>query len=73
VRLAPGFIKVDMSTIRDISAHPPRLALVSSSLGFAADIGATVVADGVETGPENRDAGGNDPQGLQGLFNGVAG
>lgn len=49
---APDFIKVDMSTIRDISAHPPRLALVSSFLGFAADIGATVVSDGVETEPE---------------------
>jgi EAL domain-containing protein (putative c-di-GMP-specific phosphodiesterase class I)/DNA-binding NarL/FixJ family response regulator len=49
VRLAPDLIKVDMSTLREMSADPTSREPVSSFIGFAFDIGAMVVADGVET------------------------
>lgn len=49
VRLAPNLIKVDMSTLRETSADPAGHEPVSSIIGFAVDIGAAVVADGVET------------------------
>jgi EAL domain-containing protein (putative c-di-GMP-specific phosphodiesterase class I)/DNA-binding NarL/FixJ family response regulator len=47
-RLAPDLIKVDMSTLREMSAAPTGNEPVSSAIGFAFDIGAMVVADGVE-------------------------
>ena len=52
VRLAPEFIKLDMSVTRDVGTDPTRQALVASYLRFAADIGSTVVAKGVETARE---------------------
>jgi EAL domain-containing protein (putative c-di-GMP-specific phosphodiesterase class I)/DNA-binding NarL/FixJ family response regulator len=52
VRLAPDLIKVDMSTLREISTDPTGHEPVSSFIGFAFDIGAMVVADGVETEQE---------------------
>jgi EAL domain-containing protein (putative c-di-GMP-specific phosphodiesterase class I) len=47
--LAPDLIKVDMSILRQMSADPTGHQPVSSLIGFAFDIRATVVADGVET------------------------
>jgi EAL domain-containing protein (putative c-di-GMP-specific phosphodiesterase class I)/DNA-binding NarL/FixJ family response regulator len=52
VRLAPDLIKVDMSMLREMSADPTSHEPVSSFIGFAFDIGAMVVADGVETEQE---------------------
>ena len=52
VRLAPDLIKVDMSLLREMSADPTSHELVSSFIGLAFDIGAMVVADGVETEQE---------------------
>jgi EAL domain-containing protein (putative c-di-GMP-specific phosphodiesterase class I)/DNA-binding NarL/FixJ family response regulator len=52
VRIAPELIKLDMSVTRDVSTDPTRQALVASYLRFAADIGATLVAKGVETARE---------------------
>ena len=52
VRLAPELIKLDMSVTRDVGTDPTRQALVASYLRFAADIGSTVVAKGVETARE---------------------
>jgi EAL domain-containing protein (putative c-di-GMP-specific phosphodiesterase class I) len=51
VRLAPDLIRVDMWTLREMSADPTGEP-VSSLIGFAIDIGATVVADGVEAEQE---------------------
>jgi len=51
-RLAPDLIKVDMSTLREMSADRTVHESVSSIIRFAIDIGATVVADGVETEQE---------------------
>ena len=52
VTLAPDLIRVDMSTLREMSADPTGHEPVSSLVGLAIDIGATVVADGVETEQE---------------------
>lgn len=52
VRLAPDLVTVDMSTLREMSADPTVHEPVSSVIEFAFDIGATVVADGVETDQE---------------------
>ena len=49
VRLAPHLIKVDVSTLREMTADPAGHEPVSSIIGFASDTGAAVVADGVET------------------------
>jgi EAL domain-containing protein (putative c-di-GMP-specific phosphodiesterase class I)/CheY-like chemotaxis protein len=51
-RLAPDLIKVDMSTLRQMSADSTGHEPVTSLIGFAFDIGATVVAEGVETEQE---------------------
>ncbi len=51
-RLAPDLITVEMSTLREMSADATGHEPVSSIIGFALDIGATVVADGVETDQE---------------------
>jgi EAL domain-containing protein (putative c-di-GMP-specific phosphodiesterase class I)/ActR/RegA family two-component response regulator len=53
VRLAPNLITVEMSTLREVSAGSTgHDEPVSSIIEFAFDIGATVVADGVETDDE---------------------
>jgi len=52
VKLAPDLIKVDMSTLREMSADPTGHDPVSSVIGFAFDTGAKVVAEGVETDQE---------------------
>ena len=52
VKLAPDLIKVDMSTLREMSADPTGHDPVSSVIGFASDTGAKVVAEGVETDQE---------------------
>lgn len=52
VRLAPDVIKLDMTITRDIDADPTRQALVAALLAFAPDIGAAIVAKGVETARE---------------------
>jgi EAL domain-containing protein (putative c-di-GMP-specific phosphodiesterase class I)/DNA-binding NarL/FixJ family response regulator len=52
VRLAPDLIKVDMSMLRAMAADPTGHEPLSSFIGLAFDIGAMVVADGVETEQE---------------------
>jgi EAL domain-containing protein (putative c-di-GMP-specific phosphodiesterase class I)/DNA-binding NarL/FixJ family response regulator len=49
VALAPDLIKVDMSTLHEMSADPAGHEPVSSFIAFAIDIRAAVVAAGVET------------------------
>jgi EAL domain-containing protein (putative c-di-GMP-specific phosphodiesterase class I) len=48
LELAPDFIKLDVGLIRDCQ-DPARLALVAALAGFARDIGADVIAEGIET------------------------
>ncbi|MDQ1712082.1 MAG: hypothetical protein QOE45_1532 [Frankiaceae bacterium] len=52
LKLAPDFIKVDMSLVRDINLDPVRQALTASLLTFARTAGAQLIAEGVETQAE---------------------
>lgn len=47
--LHPDAIKLDRSLTRDIDSDPVRRALAASLVAFAREIGATIVAEGVET------------------------
>ncbi len=49
VRLAPDIIKVDMELVRGIDFDPVRRSLVGAVVTVAGEIGATVVAEGIET------------------------
>ena len=47
--LHPDVIKLDLSLTRDIDSDPVRRALAASLVAFAREIGATIVAEGIET------------------------
>lgn len=49
VELCPEIIKLDIHLIRRISTDHSRAALVRSLVSFAADVGATLIAEGVES------------------------
>jgi len=53
LNLKPDIIKLDIGLVRGIDADPARRALASSLLTFAAEIGAQVVAEGIETTAEH--------------------
>ena len=48
LQLHPGVIKLDIAIIRGIDTAPVRQALTRSLVGFAADIDAVLVAEGIE-------------------------
>lgn len=50
--LDPDYIKLDMTLVRDIDQSPVRQNLVRNMVSFARDLGASVVAEGVETREE---------------------
>lgn len=50
--LQPDFLKLDASVTRDIHADTVRQALVAALVGFAREIGSTVVAEGIESAVE---------------------
>ena len=52
VGLRPDSIKLDLSLTRDIDSDPVRRALAASLVAFAREIGATMVAEGIETRAE---------------------
>lgn len=52
LRLRPDIIKLDNELARDIDADPVRRALAGSLVTFADEIGAVVVAEGIETEAE---------------------
>lgn len=52
VQMAPEIIKLDRELTCGIDIDPVRRALARSLVGFAAEIGAKVVAEGIETGAE---------------------
>ena len=54
-RLEPEVVKLDMSLIRGLHAHPTRLRLVESMAQVCRQLGMKVVSEGVETA-EERDA-----------------
>ena len=54
VRLVPEFIKLDLFLTRDIDTDPVKRSLCAAMVGFASDIGASLIAEGVETEAELR-------------------
>jgi len=52
LRLRPDIIKLDLDLTRDIHTDPARRALAGSLKTFADEIGAVVVAEGIEVHPE---------------------
>lgn len=50
--LAPDILKLDISLTRNIDADPRRHSLASALMAFARDLGAEVVAEGIETAGE---------------------
>ena len=50
--LHPDAIKLDLALTRDIDSDPVRRALAASLVAFAREIGATIVAEGIETRQE---------------------
>jgi diguanylate cyclase (GGDEF)-like protein len=50
--LRPEFVKLDRSLTRNVDHDPTRRALAFALLSFAAQTGATVIADGIETRAE---------------------
>lgn len=49
LQLLPDVLKMDLELIRAIDADPVRRALASSLVRFAGEIGAVIVAEGIET------------------------
>ena len=52
IRLAPDFIKLDMALTRDVDSDLARRALAAALISFASEIGATMIAEGIETEAE---------------------
>jgi EAL domain-containing protein (putative c-di-GMP-specific phosphodiesterase class I) len=49
VQLRPEFIKLDITMTRRIETDAARQLLVEKLQGFAAEVGATLIAEGIET------------------------
>jgi EAL domain-containing protein (putative c-di-GMP-specific phosphodiesterase class I) len=49
LRLAPDIVKLDLSLTQEIARDPAREALASSLVGFAGDVGASIVAEGISS------------------------
>ena len=52
LRLSPDLIKLDVTLTRGVDYDPPRRALASALISFAAETGATIVAEGIESAAE---------------------
>jgi EAL domain-containing protein (putative c-di-GMP-specific phosphodiesterase class I) len=52
LQLRPSVIKLDIGLVRGVADDPVRRALARSLVGFAAEIGAALVAEGIETPEE---------------------
>ena len=51
-RLRPDYLKVDMSLVRGIDSNPMQRALMETLVTFADKVGATLIAEGIETPTE---------------------
>jgi EAL domain-containing protein (putative c-di-GMP-specific phosphodiesterase class I) len=49
LRLAPDIVKLDLSLTQEIARDPARRALAASLVGFAEDVGASIVAEGISS------------------------
>jgi EAL domain-containing protein (putative c-di-GMP-specific phosphodiesterase class I)/CheY-like chemotaxis protein len=52
LRLSPDLIKLDMALTRGVDGDPARRALASALTSFAGEIGASIIAEGIETEAE---------------------
>jgi EAL domain-containing protein (putative c-di-GMP-specific phosphodiesterase class I) len=52
LRLRPEILKLDTTLTRDIDSDPIRRALAAALVAFATEIGATIIAEGIETAAE---------------------
>jgi len=50
--LGPDLIKLDIAFVRHIDTDPARRAVARALIGFAAEVGATLIAEGIETPAE---------------------
>ena len=73
VQIAPDIIKIDMELIRGIDFDPVRRSLVTSIVAFAPEIGASLVAEGIETRAEFETLRGLSVECGQGYFLGQPG
>jgi EAL domain-containing protein (putative c-di-GMP-specific phosphodiesterase class I)/FixJ family two-component response regulator len=49
LQLAPDIIKIDNALTRNVYKDPARRALAAGLISFAAELGATIIAEGIET------------------------
>ena len=68
--LAPDYIKLDRTLVAEVDTDPSRQALVRAMMIFAGEVGATVVAEGVETEAELATARRLGVQAAQGFLTG---
>jgi EAL domain-containing protein (putative c-di-GMP-specific phosphodiesterase class I) len=54
LHLQPDIVKLDKDLTRDIDRDPARRALAAALVGFAGDIGATLIAEGIENEAERQ-------------------
>lgn len=54
LRLSPDYIKLDISLTRGIDTDPAKRALASALISFAPQVGAAIIAEGVETAEQVR-------------------
>ena len=52
IELTPDFLKLDRELVRDLDTDKNRRALVGAMSAFAAEVGTSVIAEGVETAEE---------------------
>jgi EAL domain-containing protein (putative c-di-GMP-specific phosphodiesterase class I) len=52
LQLAPDIIKIDNALTRNVYKDPARRALAAGLISFAAELGATIVAEGIQTRQE---------------------
>ena len=57
IELTPDFLKLDRELVRDLDRDRNRRALVSAMAAFAAEVGTSVIAEGVETPRSSRCSG----------------
>jgi EAL domain-containing protein (putative c-di-GMP-specific phosphodiesterase class I) len=71
VKLLPEFMKLDLSLTRGIESDPVKQALTAALVGFAAQIGAHLIAEGVETAEELKTLVGLGVEQAQGYYLGA--
>jgi PAS domain S-box-containing protein len=49
ITLAPDWIKLDRFLVKDLTKDPARRALIRAVVGFASEVGVTIVAEGIES------------------------